>query len=114
MYIKNNINYLFRNDLNILEDCIESVFIAISKEEFNSSKNIIIGTIYRPPNTDIQTFNCHIIDILQKIKCDNKFVYLMGDFNINLLNIDKHVPSTEFLDVMYSNSFIPLINNQIE
>ena len=34
----------------------------------------------------------------------------MGDFNINLLIIDKHVPSTELLDVMYSNSFIPLIN----
>ena len=32
LYIKNNINYLFRNDLSILEDCIESVFIEISNQ----------------------------------------------------------------------------------
>ena len=36
--------------------CIESVFIEISKEEFNSSKNIFIGTIYRPIGHQTQIF----------------------------------------------------------
>ena len=34
----------------------------------------------------------------------------MGDFNINLLNVDDHLPSAGFLEMMYSYSFLPLIN----
>lgn len=34
----------------------------------------------------------------------------MGDFNINLLKVDKHVPSSEFLECMYTMSYIPLIS----
>ena len=35
------------------------------------------------------------------------FVY---HFNINLLNTDKHIPSAEFIETMYSYSFFPLIS----
>ena len=37
-------------------------------------------------------------------------VYLMGDFNINLLNVDKHIPSSQFLETMYSYGYCPIIN----
>ena len=47
---------------------------------------------------------------MDKIKTENKYIYLMGDFNINILNVNNHVPSSEFLDMMYSHSLIPLIN----
>ena len=50
-----------------------------------------MGTVYRPPGTDVECFNNHISDLLQKINSEGKLVYIMGDFNINLLNIDKHL-----------------------
>ena len=34
----------------------------------------------------------------------------MGDYNINLLNYDMHTTTAKFTDVMYANSFVPLIN----
>ena len=34
----------------------------------------------------------------------------MGDFNINLLNYEKHEDTTTFIDLMHSFSFISLIN----
>ena len=37
----------------------------------------------------------------------------MGDFSINLLNVDKHVPSSKFLECVYIMSCIPLINNEL-
>lgn len=37
-------------------------------------------------------------------------MFLLGDFNINLLNSDNHLLTSEFLDVLYSNSLFPLIN----
>ena len=33
----------------------------------------------------------------------------MGDYNIDLLKHSAHNPTSEFLDLMFSNSFIPLI-----
>ena len=33
----------------------------------------------------------------------------MGDFNLNLMNYQSHNPTGEFLDMMYSNTFFPLI-----
>ena len=46
---------------------------------------------------------------MAKISKENKICYLMGDFNLNLLNYDVHTLTGEFLDGIYSNSFIPLI-----
>ena len=36
-------------------------------------------------------------------------MFLLGDFNINLLNYNEHNQTNEFLDSLGSNSFIPLI-----
>ena len=38
-----------------------------------------------------------------------KSVFLLGDFNVNLLNYNEHNQTNEFLDSLASNSFIPLI-----
>ena len=43
-------------------------------------------------------------DVPQKTK---KIVYLMGDFNINLLNEDVHPLTNEFINVLSSHSFYP-------
>ena len=48
-------------------------------------------------------------DILSTIKSENKLSYLMEDWNINLLNVEQHEPSQEFLDLMISNSLVPTI-----
>ena len=34
----------------------------------------------------------------------------MGDFNINILNYDRHKGTNEFVDLLHSYSFISLIN----
>ena len=33
----------------------------------------------------------------------------MGVYNINLLNVHTHMPTADFIDIMYSYSFFPLI-----
>ena len=34
----------------------------------------------------------------------------MGNFKINLLNVEEHVPCSEFLECMHSMSYLPLIS----
>ena len=53
IYVKHGIDYFHREDLSGFDDCMESVFIEIPKDVYELGKNVIIGTIYRPPGTDI-------------------------------------------------------------
>ena len=45
-----------------------------------------------------------------KCKNEHKIIYLIGDFNIDILNITNHIPSSEFLETLYTFSLCPLIN----
>ena len=57
LYVKNGIQYKLRKNFKNNENLFESVFIEIDKNEFGSNKNIIIGVIYKPPNTSVKHFN---------------------------------------------------------
>ena len=67
--------------------------------------DVVIGVIYRPPDTDINSFVAIITDILSVIKAERKTCYILGDFNINLINVSNHIPTAEFLELMYSHAF---------
>ena len=53
LLIKESIVYQSRHDLKVFNQCIESIFVEIPKEQIGVEKNVVIGVIYRPPNTDI-------------------------------------------------------------
>ena len=74
------------------------------------NRNVVIGVIYRTPNTYIKDFNAHIASVLEGLLIDKKLVYLMGDYNIDLLNSESHDLTNEFVDLMYCNEFLPLIS----
>ena len=88
---------------------IESVFVEIDKDQLGSDKNIVIGTIYRPPGHDLDTFILEIEKIFDVLHKENKTIYIMGDYNISLLNSHTHNPTGSFLDTMYSHMLYPLI-----
>ena len=114
LYIMDSIEYCVREDLSIQNQYIESLFIEIGKDGINKTKNVIVGVIYRPPDTDLRIFNEHIQELLSSIKSENKFTYCLGDFNINLLNIETHTESHDFTDTMFSFSIIPAITKPIK
>ena len=44
-----------------------------------------------------------------RIRRENKTCYLLGDYNIDILNYASHVHTAQFVDMMSSNGFLPLI-----
>ena len=108
LYIANHLSFKSRNDLNLYKtNQLESTFIEI----LNSKKsNIFVGCLYKHPVMDNTDFNKNYLNpILDKISKENKQVFLLGDFNIDLLNYNDHQPTNEFLDSLASNSFLPYI-----
>ena len=58
---------------------------------------------------DVLEFNNHLNQMLEKVSKEQKQIFLLGDFNINLLNYNIHQPTNDFLDSLASNSIIPYI-----
>ena len=109
LFISDNIQYQRRTDLEQFCSFLESIFVEIHGNSLNSSKNSIIGIIYRPPGTDMESFLNFLNDTLGRVG-SNKNIYIMGDFNINILNSESHNYTSQFVDAMYSKSLFPLIN----
>ena len=87
---------------------MECVTIEVENKSFNMDKNMIV--IYRPPNTETDVFIETINTFIEKMKPENEYCYLMGDYNINILNVATQSATADFVDSMYSCGFFPLIN----
>ena len=108
LFIKSNINFKQRKDIAVFDSqSIESLFIEIMRP---NQKNAIIGIIYRPSSADLSLFMDNLNSILSKFTKEQNDCYLVGDFNIDLLKYQQHTSTNDFLDVMYSNSLLPMIN----
>ena len=93
-----------------MSDYVESLFIEIDKNCINYNKNVVIGVIYRPPESNIDNFLQYFNGVLDSLNRENKCVYLMGDYNLNLLNTQRHKLTADFVETVFSYSYIPLIN----
>ena len=108
LYMCNNFSYKPRNDLCIYKSTeSESTFIEI----LNPKKtNVNVGCIYRYPHMDLNEFNDYYINnLLDKLSSENKTVFLLGDFNIDLLNYDQNLLINESLDSLCSHMLLPHI-----
>ena len=107
--VKEGISYVVRKDLCLSDDMIECIFIEITNESIGINHNVVVAVIYRPPNTDMKIFNEKVIYLLDVLKKEKKICYLSGDFNIDCFKSEKHKGTADFLDIMYSHSYIPMI-----
>ena len=76
IYIDSRINYQSCNDINIEIDFVDIIAIEISKEERNTNFNIILITLYRPPNTHIKLFTDKLTGLLHYLSKENKYIFL--------------------------------------
>lgn len=107
MYLKNNIKFVQRDDLSFISNLCETLWIEIKNPK---QKNILCAVMYRHPSTSIDLFTEHLNETLNKIEGENKYCFLMGDFNINLLNYDSHSSTEIFFNSLTSSFFHPLIS----
>ena len=109
IFTRDNIEFTIREDLSLQTNICESLVIEIDKSVFGKKHNSLIGVFYRPPDTNVKDFNSLTDKLLQKIKSEKKGIYFSGDWNISLLNLEKHSATQDHIDIMLSNSLIPTI-----
>ena len=109
LYINRKHSYKIRKDLKLYKPHkIESVFVEVIMPK---RTNIIVGCIYRHPDNNIDEFNTNYLrPLLQKLsKESSKNIFLLGDFNIDLLKFNSCSSVCNFLDELSSGYFMPQI-----
>ena len=112
LYINKNIDSIPRTDLEkqlYVSTKLESSFSEILVK---GDKNIIVGCIYKHPSMDIDEFNILFEEAMEKITGENKEIYLLGDFNLDLLKMDdddKGKKVDEYFNILCKNFLVPHI-----
>ena len=69
-----------------------------------------MGCIYRHPTVDFNEFSCHYLNpLLEKLAKEQKTVFLLGAFNVDLSKYEQHKATNEFLDSLSCNMVLPYI-----
>ena len=107
IYINNNVHYISRSDVSISDTLGDSVFIEIPIE---GKKNVVLGVIYKPPDTNCAQFIEAFDNVISTLVLENKSIYIMGDFNLDLLKYSENNNIKQFFNVMCSNMCLPIIS----
>ena len=108
IYLQEHFEYSLCSDCNHSDpDAIESLFVEIHNPH---GKNIVVGAIYRPPNQNTTAFLDIFNNILSKVSRKDKYCYLGGDYNLDLLRHSDHSPTQDFLNSIFFHFFLPLIH----
>ena len=104
--IINNNYQLFTCTYDGCNKCkVESIWIKINT--FNDDM-VVLGCIYRHPGGNISHFNEQYQSVLESIN-KNETCIIGGDFNIDLLQFEKHTATGDYLTINLENNFTPCI-----
>ena len=111
--IRENISYTNRCDLCIKSEILENHFIEIKC----SKHNIILGSLYRLPNTSENQFLISMksfLDNYSKIDKNRKEIILGMDHNLDLLKHNTHVPTQKFIELLMEKRLMPIITRSTQ
>ena len=103
--VSNKLRSRLCNDLVINDNSTESCVIEINEK----GTKILVGSIYRPPNSDIKQFMINykkIVATTQKLKCH----CIVGmDHNLDFLKTTRHPTTQDFIDLNLTSGLFPTV-----
>ena len=74
-------------------------------------KHIILGSVYKSPNTCEKNLKDHLTELFNKIKGEkgNKELVIGMDHNMDLLKSHEHHKTQQFLDLILEHELVPMI-----
>ena len=107
IFVRDGLNAVERHDMmasttNFPE--FEGLFVEIKND---NSRNVVVGVVYRPPDTSVDNFLDRLSAIMQQLILERKTIVLCGDFNIDCLKYSLDPKSNRLFDDMLGFGLIP-------
>ena len=107
LYISKFLKASFRPDLKLKLQQVESCWVEFKTANKSST---IVGCIYKHPRANIEEFMVKLESILNEINNNKQTVYILGDMNIDLLKYDSHLPTENYIDMLFANFILSYYN----
>jgi len=115
IFVKLGINFTIDTAASIFHERIYESLVGVA--EFDNNKKIVVGSVYRPgtphPDMALSDQNGIFFDLisnqLELLASKNKPIFLLGDFNIDVLKYGKEALSTDYVDILFSSGFIQTV-----
>ena len=108
MYVSSNINYSTTKSFEIDNDGYENIWIKIQND---AKLSLIIGAVYRHPNSNVNEFTKSLDVSLSKINQQHAKCVVLGDFNIDIMdNSPRPHVKNNYINMLNSNTFQVLID----
>ena len=107
LYVSKTISFDVVDEFSFIEDGLGCIFISFKF----LGEHFLIGNLYRPPRGNLNIFIERLSGILEN--CLRNFagykLYILGDFNINILRYIDCTTVQSFLNMMFSYGLCPMI-----
>lgn len=105
IYVDRNITFKVLESMSmVVDNMLECISIELCK---GKNKPVIISCIYRTPGSNIELIKEWMEEMFTNKS--HKTIFICGDFNIDLLNPNKHKMTDDFINTVYSMSLYPKI-----
>jgi len=89
IYVRNDFSASIKVDMSLSTNFIECLFVEVCQINV---PNILIGSVYRLPGTDVNAFNTALVSISSKLSIignlKSKHTIIAGDSNLDLLKAE--------------------------
>lgn len=106
LYVKTGLSPIVRPDLSKDSADYEAVWVEV---ENGKEKNFLFCCLYRHPNSNPDNLSTYLQEVLSNPAVLNKQIFLLGDFNLDLLNYDSHTATGEFVNLLLSKQLLPYV-----
>ena len=107
VFVRNSIPCVI-SDLNIESN--DSVYVEnVWLDMVINDSPFILGAIYRHPNHSVNEFTKALDNQLEKILNSKKSCIIVGDLNIDLIKFQQDNYTSDFINTMLTNNFLPVI-----
>lgn len=110
-FVKTETSIKILNSLCAHDKIEEGEHLYIEIDTGQNKKNVVIGNMYRSPSTPPEKFIQKVTSNLEILKKhDNKFIAIVGDSNIDMLQHNIYEPATTLFDTYTEHAFAPVIS----
>ena len=102
-YVKQTLPYKQKTEINIQLSFVENMWIEVK----TITGPIVIGIIYQHPTTlvnDHECFTTNLCDIFAELRASNMVFYTVGDYNIDLMQINVNQNFRKYVNDILSTS----------
>ena len=108
LYISSSLSYSKIDEHSWATFHSESLFVEIKSE--NTTKNLVIGVIYRHPSSSLTDFQNQFTQTLHSLAKHKKDYILCGDYNVDVLQRHSSSAINAYVDSVYAEDRLCLIN----